>query len=126
MRCIYFLLAVIAGLFLIPATITPMAAAHDWYPIECCQEHDCRRVTYGVDVRETPQGYLTLTGLRQLLPYSDPRVRVSPDGAYHLCRHIPWATDHRGNRLQGPPIIDVDKSWRKAPVICIFVPPPSM
>lgn len=69
--------------------------AHDaptgWtYPISCCSGVDCREVgdafTPNADVRvfETATGYqISSTG--EVIPYTDRKVRFSPDGRFHLC-----------------------------------------
>ena len=81
-----------------------VAGAHEapsgWvYPWDCCSDRDCKMID-AVNVSERPQGYLLhLSG--ETLDYTDPRVRNSPDGAYHWCAH------------PGTPR-----------TICLFVPPP--
>jgi len=72
----------ISALFLATA-----AAAHDapsgWsYPYNCCSNQDCREVPDG-SVRETAAGYIASNG--ETIPYTDKRVRNSPDGKFHLC-----------------------------------------
>lgn len=64
------------------------AEAHEapsgWtYPKACCSEMDCRAVSAEA-VKERPQGYIiALTG--EIVPYSDDRLKDSPDGEYHWC-----------------------------------------
>ena len=52
------------------------------YPISCCSGVDCRRVAIG-DVREGPDGYVTLSG--EVVSYGDKRIKDSPDGEFHWC-----------------------------------------
>lgn len=63
----------------------PGAIAHDaptgWsYPFNCCSNQDCREVP---DLPETAAGYVATNG--ETIPYSDPRIKASPDGRFHLC-----------------------------------------
>jgi hypothetical protein len=71
-------LGLVALLLLIPA-----AAAHDWYPRECCHDVDCAPV----EKAETlPNGSLRLTSRVGTtdVPPSFPR-RPSPDQRMHVC-----------------------------------------
>lgn len=56
------------------------------YPYNCCSDNDCRPVTSGPNgvVRETTAGYV-IAASNEVIPYSDPRVKVSPDQDFHLC-----------------------------------------
>ena len=56
------------------------------YPYNCCSDNDCRPVTSGPDgvVRETTAGYV-IAAINEVIPYSDPRVKVSPDQDFHWC-----------------------------------------
>ena len=57
--------------------------AHSWYPPECCSDRDCMRLTPD-EVRETDTHFLIApTGLS--IPRTDPAVRDSRDGDYHIC-----------------------------------------
>ena len=83
------------------------ARAHDapsgWsYPFACCSGVDCRPVTQP-RISERAQGYV-IEGTGEVVAYSDPRVRDSPDGDYHWCS-VAGADDSR--------------------TICLFVPPKS-
>ena len=70
------------------------------YPLDCCSQKDCREVAAEL-VAERPEGYLIkLNG--ESVPYTDPRVRRSPDGLYHWCSSM-GRSDTR--------------------TICLFVPP---
>ncbi len=79
------------------------SAPSGWfYPYECCSDRDCQPV-HGTAVRERPEGYLVQkTG--EIIGYGDPRLKVSPDGDFHLCL---------------PP------GSIRARAICLFVPPRS-
>lgn len=82
------------------------ARAHDaplgWtYPMSCCSGVDCREEPDAA-VREEPQGFqIVSTG--EVIPYTDRRVRESPDGRWHLC----WS----GARFD------------EGRILCVFVPP---
>jgi len=56
------------------------------YPYSCCSDKDCRPVSSGPGgvVRETTAGYV-IAASNELIPYSDPRVKVSPDQDFHWC-----------------------------------------
>lgn len=62
--------------------------AHDapsgWtYPSSCCSDFDCREVS-GEAVEERPEGYL-IVATGEVIPMTDRKVRVSPDGRFHWC-----------------------------------------
>lgn len=59
------------------------AAAHEWYPIECCSERDCQPIDDS-DVRMTSRGW-EIEGSGEVVPFGDRRERISPDGEFHLC-----------------------------------------
>jgi hypothetical protein len=68
-----------------PHDALPTAAQpHGWrYPFSCCSGYDCREVPDSA-VAETPDGYvIRRTG--EVIPYSDVRVKDSPDGRLHWC-----------------------------------------
>lgn len=82
-----------------------LAAAHDapsgWsYDAACCFNHDCRQISSSA-VREGPNGYV-ITIDNETVPYSDRRIKDSPDGLYHWC-----TVDGRDNGR----------------TICLYVPP---
>lgn len=82
------------------------AMAHDaptgWsYPFSCCSNQDCREVP-DASIRETPAGYLASNG--ETIPYTDKRIKHSPDGHFHLCT---VAGEEKGRAL------------------CLFIPPRS-
>lgn len=95
------------GIFLVPALLglSTTAFAHDapsgWkYPNSCCSNLDCRQVTQTA-ISERPQGYI-IEATGEVLPYTDGRVRISPDGFYHWCSAAGEETSK---------------------TICLFVPP---
>jgi hypothetical protein len=53
------------------------------YPKACCSNQDCRQISQA-EIWEGPQGY-EIAGSGEVLPYSDGRLRESPDGEYHWC-----------------------------------------
>jgi hypothetical protein len=81
----------IAGLLSIATAVVGMATAAEahkapagWtYPQYCCSNQDCREVSHDA-IRERPEGYVVAqTG--EVLPYSDSRLKDSPDGEFHWC-----------------------------------------
>ena len=71
------------------------------YPYQCCSDRDCQPV-HGTEVTEGPDGYV-IKGTGEVLPYSDPRLKDSPDGEFHLCA----------------------APGKRSAAICLFVPPRS-
>lgn len=71
------------------------------YPYQCCSDRDCQPV-HGTEVTEGPDGYL-IEETGEVLGYSDPRLKVSPDGEFHLCA----------------------APGKRSAAICLFVPPRS-
>ena len=85
------------GYALLASCAAQTARAHDalptaaqpngWaYPYSCCSGVDCREVSSGPNglIHETPSGYqVGSTG--EVIPYSDTRLKDSPDGAVHWC-----------------------------------------
>jgi hypothetical protein len=59
------------------------AAAHDWYPRECCHDSDCAPVERAEPL---PDGALRLTSRvgSTIVPLAFPR-QPSPDGQMHIC-----------------------------------------
>jgi hypothetical protein len=72
------------------------------YPKACCSNQDCRQVSHDA-VTERPEGYV-IGETGEILPYSDSRLKDSPDGEFHWCA-----------------VGDADFAW----TICLFVPPRS-
>ncbi|WP_262032251.1 hypothetical protein [Microvirga sp. Mcv34] len=59
------------------------AVAHDWYPVACCSQRDCRHLeeAKGETVLETPGGWQLWDG--RIVPRAT--ARLSPDSLFHLC-----------------------------------------
>ena len=76
--------APVAAVALLAALCVPeRAGAHDWYPVACCDQRDCRPAEPG-EMRQTPEGWLHVpTGT--LVPHD--RYRDSPDGRIHVCTY---------------------------------------
>jgi hypothetical protein len=78
-------LAVIAVLWLTLAALLILkigrAAAHSWYPEECCSDADCEPIA-SEHVQERPDGFSVFGG-RFTVPHD--QARPSPDGGYHGC-----------------------------------------
>lgn len=104
-----FFLGVVAVLSLLLASsatmahdATPTAAKpNGWkYPFSCCSDYDCREVPQ-TKVMERPEGYV-IASTGEVIPYSDKRIKDSPDGVTHWCS--------KGGADDGK-------------TICLFVPP---
>ena len=74
--------AILAGLLLFVFSFLGSAHSHSFYPVECCSDRDCAPYPSSL-VTETPAGYALETG--EFIERK--RVRFSPDGGFHLCRH---------------------------------------
>ncbi len=70
--------AVLAGVGL--GQCAPRALAHDWYPVECCSQQDCKPIDDPREVGESGDRY-TYRGLS----FSKAQTKTSPDGKYHVC-----------------------------------------
>ena len=62
---------------------SPAALAHDWYPLSCCSEKDCRPLVEadGESVLESLAGWELWDG--RVIARNT--AKVSPDGKFHLC-----------------------------------------
>lgn len=104
-KCVTWFLAGV-GIGILSTLWVKDAAAHTaptgWtYPISCCASYDCREESDAA-VNEISEGYeVASTG--EIIPYTDKRVRVSPDGRFHIC----W----KGAKFD------------EGRVLCIFAPP---
>ncbi len=88
------------------------AAAHSWYPYDCCSDRDCWPMGQDSDAREpdptiVPGGYR----LRDGSFVAEADTRPSRDGRFHICRE--------GGRASGGVIAPIDKP------VCLFVPKPT-
>lgn len=105
LACVGLLTAFLYGLA-VWLTSTP-AGAHEapsgWkYPLSCCSGYDCRPVSAKWIQEEGGAFIIPTTG--EAIPYTDKRVKDSPDGEYHWCSK--YGQDD-------------------TPTICLFVPPRS-
>lgn len=74
-----------AALLLLLKLCAP-AFGHSWYPGQCCSGFDCRPID-GREV-DTREGGFYIHESRELIPYSDPRIRKTPpegDDLFHRC-----------------------------------------
>lgn len=57
--------------------------AHDWYPVACCSQRDCRHLeeAKGETVLETAKGWQLWDG--RIVPRNT--AKLSPDSLFHLC-----------------------------------------
>lgn len=70
---------VISGIFLTAMILTTAARSHEWFDRECCSDLDCRIAKDG-EVRTLHEGVeVQALGVRERVPYTDPRVRVTRD-----------------------------------------------
>lgn len=74
--------AILAALLFFVFAFFGDAHGHSFYPAECCSDRDCAPYPSNL-VKEMPAGYALATG--EFIERK--RVRFSPDGAFHLCRH---------------------------------------
>ncbi|WP_367718792.1 hypothetical protein AB2N04_11420 [Nitratireductor sp. GISD-1A_MAKvit] len=73
----------VAALLTVDGSVAHEAERGWRYPYACCSDRDCREIRDAA-VSEGPDGYvIEVTG--ELLPYTDRRVRNSPDGVFHWC-----------------------------------------
>lgn len=86
------------------ALVTTEAAAHKWYPWQCCSNRDCMEITKD-DVIEGANG-ITIRATGELVPWGDKRIKFTPpddpNNGYHWCR-----------KMAGP---EKDKT------ICVYLP----
>ncbi|MER9355531.1 hypothetical protein NKI61_19875 [Mesorhizobium sp. M0514] len=62
----------------------PHDAPTGWaYPQNCCSGIDCREVP-DADIIEGARGY-EIRKTHELIPMTDPKVKMSPDGKFHWC-----------------------------------------
>lgn len=73
------------------------AAAHDWYPVDCCSGHDCFPIADGA-VEDLGDGRWRVRESGAILPAG--KIRVSQDGRRHLCT--------RTGTLAGEPLCGFD------------------
>lgn len=69
------------GIAAVIMMIATQTQSHDWYPRECCREHDCISIAKE-RVQRLPSGGYVIDGRFTIGPRS---VRSSPDGQYHGC-----------------------------------------
>lgn len=103
-------LAALAALALL--ALVEGAAAHGWYPYDCCSDRDCWPMGEDADAREpdpqiVPGGYLLRDGT--FVPES--ATRPSRDGRFHICRGA--------GELSGALIRPAGRP------VCLFVPRPT-
>ena len=60
------------------------AVAHDWYPIECCADHDCAPAD-NVIVRNDGSLLVAARGMSVVIPENYRGWRKSPDDRIHVC-----------------------------------------
>lgn len=90
-------------LLLLLAAGANTAAAHDWYPVECCSDQDCAPVDGEADVSASSEGWV-IHATGEVIAYDDRRIRTTPadvGASYHRCS--------MGGKPQGR-------------TICLFVP----
>ena len=64
------------------AFVAAYILAHGWYEPSCCSDKDCRPAHKG-EIVNTGTSYRIGT---VDIPYNDPRVRMSQDGQFHVCK----------------------------------------
>jgi hypothetical protein len=63
--------------------ISGSAAAHAWYPSDCCDDRDCGRVESIIQLPDQSL-VVTISGLHIAIPANFP-TRASPDSDTHVC-----------------------------------------
>ena len=60
-----------------------VALAHDWYPVSCCSDKDCRALIEesGETVRESAEGWTFWDGRT----IARSIAKLSPDRRFHVC-----------------------------------------
>ena len=72
-------IVVISGIFLTAVILTTAARGHEWFDKDCCSDLDCRIAKEG-EVQTRHDGVeVRAMGVRETIPYGDPRVRVTRD-----------------------------------------------
>ncbi|MBU2581701.1 MAG: hypothetical protein KJ622_08285 [Alphaproteobacteria bacterium] len=104
------------------AAVPATAAAHSWYPRDCCHGEDCVPVS---DIEKVPGKPYQIWHTEKFGPVQvddtvlRDRARISKDGRYHLCA-VP--AEQSGKERQRP----LAKKERLSPdrwhVQCIFIP----
>lgn len=72
-------------LILAACLVAVPAVAHDWYPLDCCHDNDCRVALPG-EVEETVGGWRVVPSDER---FTFRQARYSPDGKYHRCLKDP-------------------------------------
>jgi hypothetical protein len=72
-------IVIVVGIFLTALIINTAARPHEWFDQECCSGLDCRIAKDG-EVRTLAGGVeVQALGVKERVPYNDPRVRVTRD-----------------------------------------------
>jgi hypothetical protein len=75
---------VLSAVLASPFIASPVARAHEWYPLECCSGEDCGPAD--TVVRHEDGSYLvTARGLSVEIPATYGKWKSSPDGQVHVC-----------------------------------------
>lgn len=89
------------GLLILPSSAFAHTATLGWsYPFSCCAGYDCREIPQ-TSIIESPEGYI-IRNTNEVIPYSDTRLKPSPDGLYHWCS-VAGANNSRTICLFAPP-----------------------
>ena len=79
-RLLRILPAILASLLV----ASPVAHAHEWYPLECCSSDDCGPADTVV-LHDDGSYLVTARGLSVVIPATFRHWRLSPDGQVHVC-----------------------------------------
>lgn len=115
-------------LFSVTVFYNPRAAAHDWYPQECCNKNDCDPVEkveivppqklLGGSPAIANLGKMFVTTKRGTVEVpATVRRRESKDGRMHACMRVSDGINRYGDAPVLPPSGTLY-------LLCIFLPPP--
>lgn len=84
-RMIVWIIIMVFVCALVLAVFSTKASAHEWYPISCCSDKDCRALdeAKGEWVKEEGKLWVLWDGRKH--PKSS--AGWSPDGKFHLCEN---------------------------------------
>jgi hypothetical protein len=87
-------LAAYVVLMLTVLFMTVPAGAHEWYPYECCSDHDCGPIALEQEPVEEHGGFRLLDG--RFMPYRE--IKNSPDNQWHLCESK-WQPEPKDRKI---------------------------
>jgi hypothetical protein len=77
-------LRIVSAVFASLLVASPVACAHEWYPLECCGGDDCGPADTVVR-RDDGSFLVTAHGMSVVIPATFRHWKPSPDGQVHVC-----------------------------------------